>query len=513
MYKIQYLAESCRFIRKNHWQTKNPQPEGAINQPRISQRMEQNQTVRQWGAYLSKPVDGASLAAFRVLFGLLLVWEVIRYYSLGRIEHYYITPTFHFTYPFLDFIKPWSGNGMYIHFAVMGVLAGLIALGLFYRLSSLLFFLAFSYVFLLDKALYLNHFYLIALLSFLLSIVPAHHAFSLDRLLFFRTRAPLAPLWSVLILRAQVFIVYFYGGLTKLNPDWLRGEPMRMWLAERTDFPLIGSAFTSEWVVYFFTYGGLLFDLGIGFLLVWRRTRPLAFGFAGLFHWLNSRLFSIGIFPYLAFGATLIFAEPDWPLRVMRAAQRWFNQLRVNTQSLPAMRAYKQISTLRGNPITSSWPILVMAHIYLVMQLVVPLRHLLYPGNVSWTEEGHRFSWHMKLRDKEAEIHFYIVDPRNGETWEVSPAIDLSAKQIDEMSTRPDMVLQYAHYLADKFSVAGLPRPTVRVAQQVSLNGRPYSPLIDPLVNLAEVPVSFGSAGWILDLEAPLKPLEHLTAN
>lgn len=453
--------------------------------------------VRKWKASLLEPVDGASLAAFRILFGGILLWEVLRYFSHGWIERYYITPTFHFTYPFFDFVKPWPGDGMTLHFAVMGVLALMIAAGLVYRLASFLFFLAFTCVFLLDKAYYLNHFYLIVLFSFLLWMLPAHRAASLDRRLFFGAQAPVVPQWSVFLLRAQVFIVYFYAGLAKLDSDWLQGEPMRMWLAERTDFPVIGSAFTSEWVVYLFTYGGLLFDLGIGFLLVWRRTRAVGFVLAGLFHLLNSRLFQIGIFPFLMFGATLIFAEPDWPRRVMHIIRRLFGRFQTQPQApvQPAIRLTNRRSTTM---------LLTFLHLYLLAQLLIPLRHLLYAGDVRWTEEGHRFAWRMKLRDKEGMLRIYISDPKTGQTWEVSPAVDLSQRQIDEMSTRPDMVLQYAHYLADRLSAAGQPRPIIRVDQQVSLNGRPYQHLIDPSVNLAEVPTSFAPADWILPLNVPL---------
>jgi len=400
---------------------------------------------------------------------------------------------------------------------------------------SFLFFLAFTYLFLLDKAYYLNHFYLIVLLSFLLWLIPAHHAASLDRWLFFRMRAPLVPQWSVFLLRAQVFIVYFYGGLAKLNGDWLQGEPMRMWLAERTDFPVVGSFFGSEWAVSFFTYGGLLFDLGIGFLLARRRTRPLAFVLAAVFHLLNSRLFQIGIFPFLMFAATLIFAGPDWPRRAAQAIRRGFTRLTVYQAVLPhppSPLLLKRKGTFqekgeRNSPLLatsiaerspaasnrSTAILLAFIHVYLLVQLLIPLRHLLYPGDVNWTEEGHRFAWHMKLRAKEAVLRVYVTDPATGQTWEVSPAVDLSRRQLDEMSTRPDMVLQYAHYLADRFSAGGRPRPIIQVDQQVSLNGRPYQPLIDPTVNLAEVPVSLGPAEWLLPLRVPTKVGEEAAAR
>ena len=35
--------------------------------------------------------------------------------------------------------------------------------------------------------------------------------------------------------------------------------------------------------------------------------------------------------------------------------------------------------------------------LFLGIQFLLPLRHLLYPGNVNWTEEGFRFAWRVML--------------------------------------------------------------------------------------------------------------------
>jgi len=129
---------------------------------------------------LLEPVDVASLVYFRIAFAAIMVWECWRYLSKGRIGRYFIEPDFHFTYHGFEWVQPWPGDGMYVHFAVMAVLALMIGLGLLYRLAAFLFFLAFSYVFLLEQATYLNHFYFVILVSVTMIFVPAHRAFSLD---------------------------------------------------------------------------------------------------------------------------------------------------------------------------------------------------------------------------------------------------------------------------------------------------------------------------------------------
>ena len=182
---------------------------------------------------LFQEVDAASLAVFRLVFGGILLWEVWRYFSHGWIARYYISPTFHFKYYGFGWVEPLAGSGMYWHFAGLALLAGLIAVGALYRLATILFFVGFTYVFLLDQTRYLNHFYFVILLAFLLCILPANRVFSWSA----RSRPHDAPAtvraWTVWLVRFQLEVLYIYAGLVKLNPDWLRLEPMRTWLGER----------------------------------------------------------------------------------------------------------------------------------------------------------------------------------------------------------------------------------------------------------------------------------------
>ncbi len=430
---------------------------------------------------LFAPVDVASLVYFRVMFGAIMLWEVWRYFDHDWIRRYWIAPTFHFTYYGFDWVRPWPGNGMYLHFFALGVLALFILLGFCYRISAVLFFFGFAYTFLLEQARYLNHFYFVCLIGFLMMFTSAHRAASLDVLRRPDRRCDTVPAWNLWLLRAQVGIVYFYGGLAKINADWLRGEPLRAWLSERTDFPLIGRFFTEEWAVYFFAYGGLLFDLLVVPLLLWKRTRVAAFCLAIFFNLANARLFEIGIFPWLMLAGSALFFEPDWPRRFFR--------LDAGPPYAPGATVYRQ----RRQRLT-----LAGIGLYLALQLLLPLRHHLYPGEVSWTEEGHLWSWHMKLRDKSGTARFFVTD--GDRTWQVNLRDYLSRQQIEKMSTRPDMILQFAHHLADRMKKEGK-SVAVHARVYVSLNGRTPQPLIDPTVNLAETPRNLWPAPWILPLD------------
>lgn len=434
---------------------------------------------------LQQPVDLAPLVYFRVLFGAIMLWEVYRYFSHRWIARYFIRPAFHPNYFGFEWVTPLPGTGMYLVFAALGVLAVCILLGLAYRWAAPLFFIGFTYVFLLDATRYLNHFYLIVLVSFLLALLPAHRAFSLDALRHPAIRAELMPAWMLGLLRLQIGIPYFFGGIAKLSSDWLHGEPMRAWLAARTDFPVIGRLFTHEAVVYAFAWGGMLLDLLVVPLLLWRRTRLLAVLLIASFHLLNAQLFSIGIFPWMMLAATLVFFPPG----VARRALAAFGYRRVLG---PVARS------------VADWPrwALALVAAYVVLQLLLPLRHLLYPGNSNWTEEGHRFSWHMKLRDKEGQVAF-MVRAADG-AWDVDLRKYLRSHQRGKLVNGPDLILQVAHHIARDFRRQGHQDVKVYARAMASLNGREPQLLVDPNVDLAAESRSLLPSRWILPLRTAL---------
>lgn len=430
-------------------------------------------------------VDIAVLVYFRIVFAGIMLWEVWRYFDRGWIARYWIEPILNFPYFGFEWLHPWPGQGMYLHFAGLGILAIFIGLGLWYRLSTALFFLGFTYMFLLEKARYLNHFYLICLISFLLIFVPAHRAFSLDAWRRPGLRSQTVPAWTLWLLRIQVGIPYFYGGLAKINSDWLQGEPMRMWMAARTDFPAIGAFFTQEWMVYFLSYGGLLLDLLVVPFLIWKRTRIYAFVAALVFHLMNVRLFNIGIFPWFMIAATAIFFRPDWPRWLLR-------QRRCDRGPSPTRLTPRHTLTL------------TLLGIYLGLQLLLPFRHYLYSGNVNWTEEGHRFAWHMKLRSKDADVRFLITNTLDGTVSSLDPYDILPSWQVRKMAARPDMILQLSHIIAEDIGGADKGSIEVRAEAFASLNGRKQQELIDPTVDLSKKKQSLRSADWILPLKIPL---------
>jgi hypothetical protein len=380
------------------------------------------------------PADIASLVFFRIAFGLLMVWEVCRFFAHRWIEPSWLDPQFLFKYYGFSWVHPWPGQWLYIHWAALGLFALFIAAGFLYRISAALFFLSYTYFFLLDEAWYVNHAYLICLFGFLLIFVPANHAFSVDTWLRPGLRSDTTPTWTLWLLRAQMAVVYFYGGVAKISPDWLRGEPIRTRMAHNTDFPLLGRFFREEWAVYAVSYGGLLLDLLIVPLLLWRRTRIVAFCIAVGFHLINARAFVIGIFPWLAICATTLFFSPDWPRGIVSLVQR---------VSGPAMTR-----DARTPSPSRQLVVLSLAAVYFLMQLLIPLRYFLWPDGIEWTSIDHRFSWRMMLVNRKARSYFYVTDPNSGRTRQVRPEQFLNRRQTAMLAYQPDLPLQFAHYLA-----------------------------------------------------------------
>ncbi len=467
---------------------------------------------------LFQPIDIASLVVFRIAFGGIMTWEAIRYLvpripnGISWARQFYIEPQILFKYHGFAWVHPWPGDGMIYHFWVWALAAIGVAIGCCYRLSALVLCLLVTHMFLLDQARYLNHMYLMALLSFLLVFLPLNRAASVDTRLWPAIRSDVAPAWTLLLLRFQMALVYVFSGIARMSGDWMRGEPMRTWLRARGEESIFSPVLMSDWAPYLFSFGGLLFDLLIVPLLLWRRTRPIAVCAAVGFHLSNAYLFHIGVFPWLGIAATTLFLEPDWPRRVWR-------KVRGITRSDPAAEAASPSEAGESNLTRVRHATDAPAHfpvrrgvvaalaVYAIVQLLVPLRHWLYPGSVSWTNEGHNFAWRMKLDDRRLRVRIDVVNPATGERRRVDLDQFLTGRQQHVMATRPDMLVQFAHHVAEHYQRAfdAAARPRVYADVQMSLNGRPLKQLIDPNIDLASRRVSLKPADWIV--RQNLKPI------
>ena len=138
---------------------------------------------------------------------------------------------------------------------------------------------------------------------------------------------------------------------------------------------------------------------------------------------------------------------------------------------------------------------------FFAFQFLFPLRHYFYSGDVLWTEEGYRFSWRVMLMEKAGYIVFHIYDPETGKIEQANNYTYLTKTQEKQMSTQPDMILQFAHFLKEKYQEKGFINPYITAESYVTLNGRRSKPFINSTINLAKIKEGWKHKYWVLPLE------------
>lgn len=435
--------------------------------------------IYQW---LTKPIPAAPLAVFRVTFGVMMLAALVRFAANGWIDSLFIKPSYFFTYYGFEWIKPFNATGMYTVFALLMLSAAGIALGLFYRVSSLLFFVLFTYVELIDKTNYLNHYYFISIMALLLALLPANRFFALDIKLRLSTESTALPRWTLLTVQLQMAIVYFFAGIAKIHPDWLLyAQPLKIWLAAaRFDYGSIGHWLAQDWVAYLISWCGMLFDVFIPFLLFNRRTVWYAYTLVVVFHMLTALLFPmIGMFPFIMMVCATVFLPSS------------FHQQLLAFAGSKAERGDSSKQLYAGK-----WVLAVLT-LHFAVQVLLPFRYLLYPGQLFYSEEGFRFSWRVMLMEKAGCVFFYVRDKETGRQVEVNNCDYLTMQQEKQMSTQPDMILQFARHLKTVYHTK-FAAPEVYAEAHVSLNGRSSCLLLNPHIDLAAEEDNLTHKTWII---------------
>ena len=423
-------------------------------------------------AWLAHPVDPAGLAVFRVLFGLLVSLGNLRFLLQGWPQKLYGEPRFFFRYAGFEWVPPLDGHSATACYGAFVVLGVLIAAGFLYRPAMVVFTLLFAFVQLGDVTNYLNHYWLVLLLSVLLCVLPATACFAIDNVVF-RRSARRIPCGAVAVLRLQVACVYVFAAVAKIGVDWLQyGQPLGVWLPSKDELPLIGPLLSMPLVPLLLSWCGFVYDATIVPLLLWRRTRAFAYVVVLVFHGLTSVFFSIGMFPVIMAIATTVFFDPGWPRRLLARASKPSSQ-RLTTST------------------TSPWPkaATVALVVYAAVQLALPLRCFVIGDDVLWDEAGMRFSWRVMIREKSGSLSYKVtLGPlHQHRVIVVSPHERLQWRQVNEMIGQPDLILQLAHAIKNDLDENGYGPVEIRADSTVTLNGRRSTRLIDPDVDLGAV--------------------------
>ena len=427
-----------------------------------------------------------SLVYFRVLFGFIMLVEVYRYWSKGWIHKYYIAPEFLFKFWGFEWVKVLPGNGMYYVFAVLAISAFCVMIGFLYRFMSIILFIAFTYIFLAAKSHYLNHFYFTSMLAFVMMFASPHKLLSIDSKIFPKIKSHYIENWQPWSILFLMSIVYFFGGIAKIDPDWLNGNPIYFWLEYglNTSLPL--------WLGIAVAWMGMFFDLFISFALIYKKTRIFAFIGMIIFHISNHFIFSIGIFPWLSIAISIMFFGPAFPMKIYSFIKK------IN---------YKELAPITLTSRSQKQKALhLLICIFVGYNIIMPMRYHFIGGDTHWTEIGHRFSWRMKLRTKYGSKNpiYTVFDKKTFKVIKVNLKDHLTKRQRRKMKGNTDMIVEFGHYLRDYYQEKLGHEVMVNVKTRVSVNFRPRQYLINPSVNLARVEECFFcSKDYLIPLVEP----------
>ena len=428
---------------------------------------------------LFKAIDNSPLVVFRIFFGFLVACESFGAILTGWVKRILIDPEVTFSFIGFEWLKPLPGFGMYFYFIAMGVFGLAIMFGYRYRLAIISYTLLWAGVYFMQKTAYNNHYYLLLLISFLLIFLPANSYASLDVRQNRIKEENTMPYWISLLFIIQVAIVYVFASIAKFYPDWLDGTFTRNLLADSTNVITLKKLFLQKWFYLFIAYMGIVFDLLIVPLLLFKKTRMLALLASLTFHLFNAIFLEIGIFPFFALTFALFFYEPETIRSVF-------------------LRKKTSIETENGHSNYYGKKIVYFLIIpYLIIQLLLPLRHHFIEGDVLWTEEGHRLSWRMMLRERNGFIHIRIKDLKTGEESLYDYRKNLTDKQIQNLATKPDIIWQYCQYIKKEFKGKEI---AIFIDCKNSINRKEYKTLIDPKFDMAKAKWDyFRHNEWLLN--------------
>lgn len=428
---------------------------------------------------LFKHIDNSALIVFRIFFGFLIICESFGAILTGWVKRTLVEPNFTFSFISFEWIQPLPGIGMYIYFAIMGVFGFGIMLGYKYRFSIIGFTIMWTCVYLMQKASYNNHYYLLIFLSLFMAIVPANRYYSIDAKQNPSIVKFSMPQWCALLFVVQMAIVYTYASVAKWYPDWVNTTAIEVILKGKRNYPLIGDFLQLKWVHYILAYSGILFDLFVIPMLLYKPTRKTAFVASIFFHLFNSIVFQVGIFPYMSLALCMFFFEPKTIRNIFLKHKKLFEDCVIETPKYS--KVFVSVFVL-----------------YFAIHVLLPLRHWVIKDDVLWTEEGHRLSWRMMLRSKSGLANYKVVNKETGKIIPIKISNYLTKKQIGIASAKPDVIWQFSQYLKHKFKEQGLD-VEVYVDCSIRVNGRPFKRLIDPNIDLASVKWdAFKHSDWIL---------------
>ena len=412
-----------------------------------------------------------SLVIFRICFSIVLIVQTIYFFKLGFIENNILKPFILF--PFFDFLSNPSEQLVYFS-AILMLISNI---GMIFnktsRMSCLIFFLTFTYLWLLDRAYFNNHYYFISIITFLLFFLNKESSFKKNYYV---------PKINIIVFQIMIFLIYFISGVNKINPYWIFDlQPMTHIL--QTKAQVSGNNLFSNYItISLFTISGLIYDLVIGFFLIFKKTRIIGFIFVLIFNSLNFFLFKdvgeIGVFPFLMISTLVLFIDP------------------VKIQKLLKLKKNDKV-ILQNKSFVNH-----LIVFFIIFQILLPFRHLLVKGNVDYNGVGQRFSWRMKIMYKESNIEFFLKNKLTGKKYNVDVTKMLTPIQYNNLKYYPDLILPLAHRMKSQaISEFGIKFPEITCIFKTSFMGKKEQLLFSPKKDLTLIPINSKASNWLFELK------------
>ncbi|KAK0075118.1 hypothetical protein PV325_007335 [Microctonus aethiopoides] len=424
---------------------------------------------------LYRPTDPASLGVARALFGLCMVLDVVEERGLSNIDLKWGDP-YDCHFPLIHGMKPLSLPWMTIIYVLMWAGAFGIMFGLCFKLACACFVIPYWYIFLLDKSFWNNHTYLYGIIAILFWSTNANRYWAIDEKLS-NEKNNSVPLWNYFIIKFQFFTLYFIAGLKKSSREWLEGYSMNN-ISDHWVFDPLKIFFTTEQTDFFIVHWfGFIFDLTIGFWMLFDKTRIPAMIFCTAFHLMNSRLFSIGMFPYVCLVTMPLFCHVDWPRKLIKNYRllnsKWkrnitelsddnkqtdptINKDNTNDQSVKMKNTQvsfekylkKKISKeISKSPTKKQKFVVLLLIFHIALQFFLPYSHFITTGYNNWVQGLYGYSWDMMVHSWDTIlIVIKVHDNINNEDHYIDP---YAWVQNDRWSKHGDMIIQRAQCLKD----------------------------------------------------------------
>ncbi|KAL1139075.1 hypothetical protein AAG570_009136 [Ranatra chinensis] len=469
--------------------------------------------LKSWNKFVKlmfTPKDGSSLAVIRILFGALMLIDIIDERGFSFADIFWGDPD-ECRFPLFNWLKPLPLEWMCMAYLIMWIGAFGIMLGAHFHESCLAFCIPYWYIFLLEKTRWNNHSYLFGILSIFFFFSDAHQVWSIDRRYGRVNKCQSVPLWNYGLFRFQLFLLYFIAGLKKIDSDWLGGYSMSS-LSNHWIFSPMRIFLTPEqvdlWIIHVF---GFLLDLTVGFWLLFDSTRTVAMFFLTSFHLMNSQIFDIGMFPFVCLITMPIFCHANWPRKIIN---KMYSLKEMCGQSIKSKCDFNNTcdknctcGAIRSSIKMKHHLTVTFILLHAIIQVFLPYSHFLTKGYNNWTNGIYGYSWDMMVHSWEPLITVVkVADNDNGKEFYIDPRAWIHTTG---WNNHADMVVQYAHCINKNVRniKPELRNISIYIDVIVSLNGRVQQRLFDPRVDLLQVRWSpFEPVTWVLPLLKQFSP-------